>query len=224
MTLPVIKLNSISKKIHDMEILSDINLTISDGEFISILGSSGSGKSTLTNIIGLLDDDFVGSYLLDGIEMVGRKGLEDVRNQFFGFIFQSYYLISYLTIRENLDLIIKIKHKSSEKKKLINNVLKKVGLIEKIDSFPNELSGGEQQRIAIARAIINSPRVIIADEPTGALDLSNKRIIYEILSELNSEGKTIILITHDIEITSLVKNNYEIRKGKIFKKCINDES
>lgn len=141
MTLPVIKLNSVSKKIHDSEILSDINLTISDGEFISILGSSGSGKSTLTNIIGLLDDDFVGSYLLDGMEMVGRRGLEDVRNQIFGFIFQSYYLISYLTIRENLDLIIKIKHKNSEKKKLIDNVLKKVGLTEKINSFPNELSG-----------------------------------------------------------------------------------
>lgn len=224
MTLPVIKLNSVSKKIHDSEILSDINLTISDGEFISILGSSGSGKSTLTNIIGLLDDDFVGSYLLDGMEMVGRRGLEDVRNQIFGFIFQSYYLISYLTIRENLDLIIKIKHKNSEKKKLIDNVLKKVGLTEKINSFPNELSGGEQQRIAIARAIINSPRVIIADEPTGALDLSNKRIIYEILSELNSEGKTIILITHDVEFANLVKNNYEIRKGKIFKKSINDEN
>ncbi|MBV7297254.1 ABC transporter ATP-binding protein [Enterovibrio paralichthyis] len=224
MTQPVIKLNSVSKKIHDSEILSDINLTISDGEFISILGSSGSGKSTLTNIIGLLDDDFVGSYLLDGMEMVGRRGLEDVRNQIFGFIFQSYYLISYLTIRENLDLIIKIKHKNSEKKKLIDNVLKKVGLTEKIDSFPNELSGGEQQRIAIARAIINSPRVIIADEPTGALDLSNKRIIYEILSELNSEGKTIILITHDVEFSNLVKNNYEIRKGKIFKKNINDEN
>ncbi|UJZ96547.1 ABC transporter ATP-binding protein (plasmid) [Photobacterium damselae subsp. damselae] len=223
MTRPVIKLNSVSKKIHDSEILSDINLTISDGEFISILGSSGSGKSTLTNIIGLLDDDFVGSYLLDGIEMVGRRRVEDIRNQIFGFIFQSYYLISYLTIRENLDLIIKMKQKNSEKKKLIDNVLKKVGLTEKIDSFPNELSGGEQQRIAIARAIINSPRVIIADEPTGALDLVNKRIIYEILSELNSEGKTIILITHDIEIANLVKNNYEIRKGKIFKKCINDE-
>lgn len=224
MTLPVIKLNSVSKKIHGREILSDINLTISDGEFISILGSSGSGKSTLTNIIGLLDDDFIGSYLLDGIEMVGRRGLEDIRNQIFGFIFQSYYLISYLTIRENLDLIIKIKHKNSEKKKLIDNVLKKVGLIEKMDSFPNELSGGEQQRIAIARAIINSPRVIIADEPTGALDISNKRIIYEILSELNSEGKTIILITHDVEFFNLVKNNYEIRKGKLFNKCINDEN
>lgn len=150
MTLPVIKLNSVSKKIHDSEILSDINLTISDGEFISILGSSGSGKSTLTNIIGLLDDDFVGSYLLDGMEMVGRRGLEDVRNQIFGFIFQSYYLISYLTIRENLDLIIKIKHKNSEKKKLIDNVLKKVGLTEKINSFPNELSG-ENNKESLSR-------------------------------------------------------------------------
>ena len=184
-------------------VLKDINLTVCKGEFLSILGPSGSGKSTMMNIIGCLDTPTSGTYVLAGrnISNQSEKQLARIRNKEIGFIFQSFQLLPRLSSRENVELpLIYGKVPPAERHKRAEEMLMKVGLADKMDYRPNQLSGGQQQRVAIARALSTHPEILLADEPTGALDQKTGKQVMELFKELNEEGNTIIMITHDRNI------------------------
>ena len=183
--------------------LKNVNLTINKGEFLSIMGPSGSGKSTLMKILGLLDKKFDGSYnFLDkSIRDFSDDTLSKFRNEKIGFVFQDFNLIKRLTVKENIEIPMLYRgYRMKETKKRVVELLRRVNLENKITKYPTELSGGQQQRISIARALVNNPDIIIADEPTGALDSHTSKEIMGIFKELNDEGITIILITHDINV------------------------
>lgn len=199
--------------------LDDVNLKVNSGEFLAILGPSGSGKSTLMNIIGCLDTPTSGAYYLSGRHIADQdeKTLAHIRNKEVGFIFQSFYLLQKQTVLENVMLPLiyaNMSDKEREKRALL--MLEKVGLTDKIDSFPNQLSGGQQQRVAIARAISTNPTILLADEPTGALDQKTGTQVIDIFKALNNEGKTIIMITHDANIARHAKRIVRILDGKLY--------
>ena len=203
---------------EETTVLKWVSLEIQDGEFITIMGPSWSGKSTLMNIIGLLDVPSSGEYILDGVPVESLTGNEQsaFRGRKVGFIFQWYNLIPRLTALEQVSLPLSYQGISgSERKIRAIEALKRVGLWDKIYNKPNELSGWQQQRIAIARAIVANPSVILADEPTGALDSKTWGEIMQILSELHEEGKTILLITHDANIAKYAKRTIRIKDGII---------
>ena len=181
--------------------LDNIDMEIKKGEFVSIMGPSGCGKSTLLNIIGLLDQPTLGEINLDNLLIKGYtdKELAKIRNQKLGFIFQSFHLIKSLNVIDNVELpLLYRKTSSKERKRLVKKVLEKVGLSHRMKHFPNELSGGQCQRVAIARAIVGNPNILLADEPTGNLDSRMGEEIMELLSKLNKEnGTTIVMVTHD---------------------------
>lgn len=186
-------------------VLKSINMNVCKGEFLSILGPSGSGKSTMMNIIGCLDTPTSGEYVLDDrkISDQDQKQLAHIRNKEIGFIFQSFQLLPRLSARENVELpLIYGKMRPAERRKRAEEMLYRVGLGEKMNHRPNQLSGGQQQRVAIARALSTNPTILLADEPTGALDQKTGRQVMELFQELNEEGNTIIMITHDISIAS----------------------
>ena len=195
-----------------------INLTVEKGEFLSIVGKSGSGKSTLMNIIGALDVPTSGTYLLGG-EDVGAMNddqLADIRNRMIGFVFQQYNLLSKLNVQENVELPLLYAHVSrKERSERALEVLRKVGLEDKCRHYPNQLSGGQQQRVSIARAMSGSPSLLLADEPTGALDSRTSRQILEFFRQLNDEGNTVIMITHDNSIALQANRVARITDGKI---------
>lgn len=195
-----------------------ITLTIGRGEFVAIVGKSGSGKSTLMNIIGALDVPSSGSYFLGG-EDVGNMGdyqLAKVRNKMIGFIFQQYNLLPKLNLLENVELpLLYAGIGAEERKEKAMESLKRVGLEEKWRNFPNQLSGGQQQRASIARALAGNPSLILADEPTGALDSKTSREVLDFLKQLNKEGNTIVIITHDSTIAMEAKRVVRIHDGKI---------
>ncbi|ADY56288.1 Phosphonate-transporting ATPase [Syntrophobotulus glycolicus DSM 8271] len=188
---------------EELEVLHDINLTICHGEFLSVLGPSGSGKSTLMNIIGCLDIPTKGIYVLAGnnIDDLDEIELARVRNKEIGFVFQSFQLLPRLTALENVELPLIYKGlPASERKRLVKQILERVGLAEKTHHLPNQLSGGQQQRVAIARALVTGPSIVLADEPTGALDQKTGEQVMALFEELNHDGRTIIMITHDSNI------------------------
>ncbi|MCC0646426.1 MULTISPECIES: ABC transporter ATP-binding protein [unclassified Clostridioides] len=200
-------------------ILKKVSLDIKKGEFVSIIGPSGSGKSTFMNIIGCLDLADNGEYVLDGksITSLSEDELSAVRNKTIGFIFQSFNLLNKLSALENIELPLIYQGKTpKERRKIALECLKKVGLQDKLNNRPNQLSGGQQQRVAIARALATNPQILLADEPTGALDSKTSKEILEILEGLNQEGKTIIMITHDMDIARNAKRLIRIRDGEIF--------
>lgn len=196
----------------------NVNLTIRMGEFVSIVGKSGSGKSTLMNIIGALDVPTSGLYLLGG-EDVGdmtQNELADIRNRMIGFVFQQYNLLPKLNILENVELPLVYAHVSAEEREeRAYRQLERVGLGDKAKHMPNQLSGGQQQRVSIARAMAGNPSLLLADEPTGALDSKTSRQILEFFRELNDEGNTIIMITHDNSIAVQAKRVVRITDGRI---------
>lgn len=199
--------------------LDDVSLSIAEGEFVSILGPSGSGKSTLMNIIGCLDTPTKGEYILADKKVAGlsEKELARIRNKEIGFIFQSFQLLPKLTAAQNVELpLIYAGVGSSERKEISKEILSKVGLGDKIKNLPTQLSGGQQQRVAIARAISTEPTILLADEPTGALDQETGIKILEFFKELNEEGRTIIMITHDKSIAKYGNRIINIVDGKIF--------
>lgn len=198
--------------------LNSINLIIKSGEFVAIVGTSGSGKSTLMNILGCLDSQTTGSYKLNGIEVnqISDNTLSGIRNREIGFIFQGFNLIQSLNAVENVELpLLYSKVSSKQRKKIAVNTLTGVGLGQRLYHMPCEMSGGQQQRVAIARAIITTPPIILADEPTGNLDCDSSKSIIDILVSLNKEGKTIILITHDLELAKIADKIVKISDGKI---------
>lgn len=204
---------------QELQVLKNINLQVEEGEFLAIMGPSGSGKSTLMNIIGMLDRPSSGTYHLDGKEVgrLGEKKSAKVRNQEIGFVFQQFFLLSKLNALQNVELpLIYAGVSQSKRKALAKQYLEKVELETRMHHLPSELSGGQKQRVAIARALVNRPSIILADEPTGALDTKTGEQIMELLTELNKEGKTIIMVTHEPEIAAYAKRQIVIRDGVIY--------
>lgn len=222
MTEPLIELKHIYKiyQMGDEEVRAnyDVNLTIHRGEFVAIVGKSGSGKSTLMNIIGALDVPTEGQYILGG-EDVGEMEddqLAHIRNKMIGFIFQQYNLLPKLNLLENVELpLLYAGVSAQERQERAMKALERVGLAEKWRNLPNQLSGGQQQRVSIARALAGNPSLILADEPTGALDSRTSRDVLDFLKQLNEEGNTIIIITHDSSIALKAKRVVRIHDGEI---------
>ena len=205
-------------KTDSLHVLKGINLHIKEGEFVSIMGSSGSGKSTLLNIVGLLDGHDEGEYYLNGqkIENLNETKAAVLRNKFLGFVFQSFNLISYKTALENVALPLYYQGmKRKERQKIAMEYLDKVGLKNWANHLPSELSGGQKQRVAIARALVTKPKVILADEPTGALDSTTTDSVMELLKEINNEGMTVFVITHEEEVAEQTKRIVRLKDGKI---------
>lgn len=215
-------------KVGDIEVraLDGINLHIKPKEFVSIIGPSGSGKSTLMNMIGCLDTPTEGKYFIDGVsvENMSENDLAKLRNQKIGFIFQVYNLLSKLTALENVELPLVYQGiKASERREMAIDALKRVGMEERMMHKPKELSGGQQQRVAIARALASRPPLILADEPTGALDTKSGIQVMEMLNEIHSEGNTVVLITHNSDIARQAQRVVRIADGKITSDTTNTE-
>lgn len=201
-----------------LHVLKGINLEIGEGEFVSIMGSSGSGKSTLLNIIGILDEKDSGIYELDGIpiEHLTEVKAAEYRSKFLGFVFQSFNLIGYKTALENVALPLYYQNVSRKERNIrALEYLEKVGLAPWANHLPNELSGGQKQRVAIARALITDPKVILADEPTGALDSKTTYDIMKLLQQINNDGKTVIVVTHEPDVAAETKRNVVLKDGII---------
>ncbi len=220
----IIDLKGIIKRFYigmpnELEILHGINLQVNQGEFISIVGSSGSGKTTMMNIIGILDRPTQGGYLLDGVDVskAGDRELSLIRNQKIGFVFQTYNLISRTSALKNVELpMLYGKVGRRERADRARELLEMVGMEERMSHNPDELSGGQKQRVAIARAMANNPAIILADEPTGALDSRTGRMIMDIFQKLNREqGKTIVLITHSQELAEETQRIVTLKDGEI---------
>ena len=218
----LIELKDVYKIYHmgdeDVHALDGVSLTIDKGEFVAIVGQSGSGKSTAMNIIGCLDVPTSGTYHLGGVDVstMDDDQQAEIRNKMLGFIFQQYNLIPKLTVLENVELPLIYRNvPAAERKRLSEESLKRVGLEKRMDHKPTEMSGGQQQRVAIARALAAAPPLILADEPTGNLDSKSSREIMEILRKLHTEGRTVILITHDDKIAQSAKRIIRIMDGKI---------
>nr|WP_307774396.1 ABC transporter ATP-binding protein [uncultured Cetobacterium sp.] len=200
--------------------LKNVNLHIEEGEFVAIMGSSGSGKSTFMNVIGCLDKEFEGRYILDKIDIskVKEDEVSKIRNLKIGFVFQAFNLLPMLTALENVELPLVyagVHHK--ERVERAKKVLEKVGLGERLHHKPNELSGGQKQRVAIARALVNEPSIILADEPTGNLDSHSEEEIMNLFLELNNQGKTIVIVSHEPEVAKYCKRIVVFKDGEIIK-------
>lgn len=201
-----------------LHVLKGIDLHIKEGEFVSIMGSSGSGKSTLLNIVGLLDEHDEGDYFLNGqlIKNLNEKKAAILRNKFLGFVFQSFNLISYKSALENVALPLYYKGIArKERLKIALEYLDKVGLKDWANHLPNELSGGQKQRVAIARALVTKPKVVLADEPTGALDSTTTDSVMDLLKDINDEGMTVFVITHEEEVAEQTKRIVRLKDGVI---------
>ncbi|NLP35354.1 MAG: ABC transporter ATP-binding protein [Clostridiales bacterium] len=220
--IPLIQLIDIHKiyQMGDSEVRANdgINLTINEGEFVAIVGKSGSGKSTIMNIIGALDTPTSGQYILKGEDVSRMKGdaLAEVRNRLIGFIFQQYNLLSKQNLIENVELpLLYAGVSKKQRRKLAMEALRKVGLEDKWRNYPNQLSGGQQQRGAVARALAGNPSLILADEPTGALDSKTSSELLNFLKQLNQNGNTIVLITHDRYVAEQANRVVGLHDGKI---------
>ena len=210
--MALIEMKGITKIYRTKEIetiaLENINLQVDKGEFLSVMGPSGCGKSTMLNIMGLLDDATEGNVVINGIETttMGDSELAHFRNKTLGFVFQSFHLINSLNIMDNVELpLIYRKESTGDHKQKVKDVLERVGLSHRMKHFPSQLSGGQCQRVAIARALVGNPSIILADEPTGNLDSKMGTEIMELLFELNREGTTIVMVTHDEHIAKTTK-------------------
>ncbi|MEM0080073.1 MAG: ABC transporter ATP-binding protein [Nitrososphaerota archaeon] len=219
---PVIELINLKKVYYSNSIptpaLRGINLKILEGEFTSIVGPSGSGKSTLLNMIGALDRPTEGKVLIDGVDIskLSDDELAELRNRKIGFVFQAYNLLSRITVLRNVELPLIVRGiQASERRIMALKALEEVGLRDAAYKKPTQLSGGEQQRVAIARALVTDPKIILADEPTGNLDSANARIVVEIFRRLNEKGRTIIMVTHNMELARYSKRIIYLRDGLI---------
>ena len=230
MSRNIIEMSDIKKSFYvgtpnELHILKGINLVVKEGEFVSIVGSSGSGKSTLMNIIGALDRPTEGNYVLDGsnINSISDNGLSDIRNKKIEFVFQTFNLIPRSTALNNVELpMLYAGVSSNEREERARNLLDHVGMAERIYHKPNELSGGQKQRVAIARALANDPSIILADEPTGALDSKTGRIVMDLFHKVHeTKGKTIVFITHNLELAKETERIITLKDGTIVSEEVN---
>ena len=218
----ILQLNSVYKNYYrgktEVPVLKDINLAIDEGEYLAIMGPSGSGKTTLMNLIGCLDVPTSGEYILDGkkINELDDNALADIRNKYIGFVFQNFHLLPKMTALDNVALpLLYAGVKPKGRRERAAEALKMVGLEERMNFLPNQLSGGQCQRVAIARAMVTNPKLLLADEPTGALDTASGEQIMEIFRTLSGKGMTIIMITHEPSIAECADKTYHIRDGKL---------
>lgn len=212
------KVNKTYPGVVPLHVLKDIDLTIDKGELVSIMGASGSGKSTLLNIIGILDNYDSGEYTLDGIEIkdLSENRAADLRNHMIGFVFQSFNLINYKDALENVALPLYYQGVPRRKRnKMAMEQLERMGLADRAHHLPSEMSGGQKQRVAIARAIITNPSIILADEPTGALDSKTSKDVMEVFRQLNSDGMTVAIVTHDHSVGEQTDRIIRISDGRI---------
>ena len=218
----MIRIEHLSKVFRTEEVettaLNDVSLHVKQGEFVAIMGPSGCGKSTLLNIIGLLDNPTSGNYYFNGQEVghLKEKQRTQVRKGNIGFVFQSFNLIDELNVYENVELpLIYLKKNASEKKELVTSILDRMNISHRVKHFPQQLSGGQQQRVAIARAVVAGPKLILADEPTGNLDSKNGAEVMNLLTELNQEGTTIVMVTHSQHDASYAHRVVHLFDGQI---------
>ncbi len=214
------------KNEYRQDVLKEVSMHIATGKMVSVMGPSGSGKSTLLNIMGLLDENFTGEYQIDGenTKQLSERERASLRNEKIGFVFQSFHLMKDLTALENVQMGLVVanvhkpsgkKMKKSEMKRKSREMLERMGLKDHMTKKASQLSGGQQQRVAIARALINNPKVILADEPTGALDRKTGKEIMEVFKELNRQGKTIIIVTHDKSVADYCDVNLNMLDGEL---------
>ena len=220
--MSLLELHGISKIYGDLKALDNINFSIDNGEWVAIMGPSGSGKSTMMNIIGCMDKPTLGQVLLDGkdISKLTKKELTEIRRDKIGLIFQQFHLVNYLTAVENV-MVAQYYHSIPDEKEALE-ALDRVGLKERAYHLPSQLSGGEQQRVCIARALINHPEIVLADEPTGNLDEANENIVLDIFQQLHNEGTTLVVVTHDPEIGDVAQRVITLDHGKISKDVQNE--
>lgn len=211
----ILELKDISKIYGDLKALDKINLNVEKGEWLSIMGPSGSGKTTMMNIIGCMDKPSIGEVLLEGIDIskLNQKELTEIRRDKIGLIFQQFHLVNYLTALENV-MMAQYYHSMVDKEEALQ-ALESVGLKDRHNHLPNQLSGGEQQRVCIARALINHPSLILADEPTGNLDEKNEMLVLDILERLHNSGSTIVVVTHDQEVGVEAERIVFLEHGRI---------
>lgn len=225
MDKPIIKIENLKREFlmgnETVKALKGISFSVKEGEFVTIMGASGSGKSTLLNVLGCLDQPTSGTYEIDGVPVsnLSRNELARIRNQKIGFIFQSYNLLPRTSAMENVELplLYNASVNSKERKERATEALRKVGLSDRSHHTPSQLSGGQQQRVAIARALVNDPVVILADEATGNLDTRTSYEIMALFQELNSQGKTIVFVTHEQDIAAFSKRTIVLRDGHIIR-------
>ena len=218
----MIRLENITKiyneKVDDTKALDDVSLKIEDGEFISVMGASGSGKSTLLKIIGCMDSPTSGKYFLDDTEVTAasRSQVHKLRKEKIGYVFQHFALMDYYTAYENIELpLLAANVKRKERKRIILKQMEHLGILSERNKLPGKMSGGQQQRVAIARALVTNADIILADEPTGALDQKTGREVLELLKEINKSGKTVIIVTHDEGIAKMTDRIITISDGRI---------
>ncbi|GAW91997.1 ABC transporter ATP-binding protein [Calderihabitans maritimus] len=218
----ILEMQNVSKKYGSVQALNNVSLQVAAGEWVSIMGPSGSGKTTLLNIIGGMDKPTSGKVLIDGVDTarLNEKQLTELRRDKIGLVFQQFHLIPYLTALENV-MVAQYYHSMPDEKEAFA-ALERVGLAERAHHLPSQLSGGEQQRVCIARALINYPKLILADEPTGNLDETNEKLVLELFQKLHREGHSIIMVTHDPEVGQLAQRQIRLDHGRIIE-IINNE-
>ena len=211
----LLEVKNVSKIYGDLHALKEVSFQVRKGEWVAIMGSSGSGKSTMMNIIGCMDKPSIGEVILDGQDITkeSQTSLTKIRREKIGLIFQQFHLIPYLTALENV-MVAQYYHSIPDEQEALQ-ALERVGLKDRAKHLPSQLSGGEQQRVCIARALINSPEIILADEPTGNLDEVNEKIVIDILTQLHKERSTIIVVTHDLEVGDVAERKIILEYGKI---------
>ena len=220
--MALLELKNVSKIYGDLKALDNVSIKVEKGEWVAIMGPSGSGKSTMMNIIGCMDKPTMGEVLLDGVDISkeSQKNLTDIRRDKIGLIFQQFHLVSYLTAVENV-MLAQYYHSVPDEKEALA-ALERVGLKDRAKHYPSQLSGGEQQRVCVARALINYPEIILADEPTGNLDEANEEIVVELFRRLHEEGTTLVVVTHNPEVAEVAQRTIVLRNGKVDHETVNE--
>ena len=220
--MSLLELKNVSKIYGPLKALDNVNLTVENGEWLAIMGPSGSGKSTMMNIIGCMDKPSLGEVILDGVDIAKQSGkkLTEIRRDKIGLIFQQFHLVNYLTAVENV-MVSQYYHSMPDEKEALE-ALERVGLKDRAKHLPSQLSGGEQQRVCIARALINHPEIVLADEPTGNLDETNENIVIELFRQLHRQGTTLIVVTHDPEVAEVAQRTVVLEHGRLVKEIINE--
>ena len=220
--MSLLEIKNVSKIYGELKALDDVSLSVEKGEWVAIMGPSGSGKSTMMNIIGCMDKPSRGQVLLDGVDISkeSSKKLTEIRRDKIGLIFQQFHMVSYLTAVENV-MVSQYYHSMPDEQEALE-ALERVGLKQRAPHLPSQLSGGEQQRVCVARALINHPEIILADEPTGNLDEANENIVLDLFRQLHREGTTLIVVTHDPEVGEAAQRMIVLEHGRVAREVVND--